>query len=139
MPFSETRTRAGAKRQAFGREYLLDHNATAAAIRAGYSEKSAKQIGYKLMQSADVRAMLAEHVERQEWTVDRVLAVLGGIAEDTTQKAADRRAAASDIGKYLGMFRDRVELSGPNGGAIQTSVQIEFVRSDGNGQADSVP
>lgn len=40
-------------------------------------------------------------------------------------KLHDKRAALMDIGKHLGMFREKVELSGPNGAPIQTASQIE--------------
>ncbi len=35
-------------------------------------------------------------------------------------KLSDKRAALVDIGKHLGMFKERVEHSGPNGGPIET-------------------
>jgi phage terminase small subunit len=36
-------------------------------------------------------------------------------------KLGDKRAALVDIGKHLGMFKDRVEHSGPDGGPIETT------------------
>lgn len=36
-------------------------------------------------------------------------------------KFHDKRAALVDLGKHLGMFRDKVELSGPDGGPIETA------------------
>lgn len=45
-----------AKQEAFAREYLLDLNATQAAIRAGYSAKTAKQQGQRLLTNVDVQA-----------------------------------------------------------------------------------
>jgi phage terminase small subunit len=35
-------------------------------------------------------------------------------------KLSDKRAALVDIGKHLGMFKERIEHSGPNGGPIET-------------------
>jgi phage terminase small subunit len=45
-------------------------------------------------------------------------------------KLADKRAALVDIGKHLGMFKERVEHSGPEGGPIETRQfsDIEAVR-----------
>lgn len=40
-------------------------------------------------------------------------------------KLHDKRAALMDIGKHLGMFREKVEVSGPDGGPIQTASAIE--------------
>lgn len=40
-------------------------------------------------------------------------------------KLHDKRAALMDIGKHLGMFREKVEVTGPDGGPIQTASAIE--------------
>ena len=44
-------------------------------------------------------------------------------------KLHDKRAALLDIGKHLGMFRERVEVTGKDGGPIQTqgTVQVELL------------
>lgn len=47
-------------RQKFAREYVKDHNATRAAIRAGYSERSAYQTGHVLLKHLEVREHIAE-------------------------------------------------------------------------------
>ncbi|PVY43263.1 terminase small subunit [Pontibacter virosus] len=44
-----------AKQQRFCLEYLKDSNATAAAIRAGFSEKTAMEQGYQLLQKTSVQ------------------------------------------------------------------------------------
>lgn len=45
-------------------------------------------------------------------------------------KLGDKRAALVDIGKHLGMFKERVELTGKNGGPVETdaTLRVEFVR-----------
>lgn len=48
------------KQQRFVEEYLVDLNATQAAIRAGYSAKTAKQQGGRLLTNVDVSAALTE-------------------------------------------------------------------------------
>lgn len=40
-------------------------------------------------------------------------------------KLHDKRAALMDIGKHLGMFREKIEVSGPNGGAIEMKNKLE--------------
>lgn len=40
-------------------------------------------------------------------------------------KLHDKRGALLDIGKHLGMFREKIEVSGPNGGAIETKSMVE--------------
>lgn len=73
-----------AKRAAFVAEYLVDLNATQAAIRAGYSERTAKQQGARLLTKGDVQAELQAamkaRAERTEVTQDRVLKELARLA-----------------------------------------------------------
>jgi phage terminase small subunit len=47
------------KRQVFAKEYLADQNAKQAAIRAGYSERTAKQQGSRLLTYVDVQEEIA--------------------------------------------------------------------------------
>lgn len=66
-----------AKQEAFVAEYLIDLNATQAAIRAGYSEKTASSQGERLLRNVEVQAALSEaqkdRSERTAITADRVL------------------------------------------------------------------
>ena len=66
-----------AKQKAFVAEYLIDLNATQAAIRAGYSEKTARFIGAENLTkpniAAAVAAAQAERSKRTEITQDYVL------------------------------------------------------------------
>lgn len=72
------------KQAEFVRQYLVDLNATAAAIRAGYSERTAKSQGQRLLTNVDVSAALAaaqaEREQRTEITQDRVVSELARIA-----------------------------------------------------------
>jgi phage terminase small subunit len=52
------------KRDRFAREYVVDHNATQAAIRAGYSAKAAHVTGARLLKDAKVRAKIAHLTEK---------------------------------------------------------------------------
>ena len=66
-----------AKQQRFCDEYLIDLNATQAAIRAGYSEKRASEQAYQLLQKTTVQNFIqqrqAERMVRTEITQDFVL------------------------------------------------------------------
>lgn len=72
------------KQELFVQEYLVDLNATQAAIRAGYSQKTAEVLGYQLLQKPLVAAAITEakakRAERLEITADRVLQELAKIA-----------------------------------------------------------
>lgn len=72
------------KEKVFCEEYLVDLNATQAAIRAGYSPKSAGSIGSELLKKPEIRACvekaMAERSKRTGINADRVLRELGRIA-----------------------------------------------------------
>lgn len=72
------------KQQRFCDEYLIDLNATQAAIRAGYSKKTANEQGARLLAKVSVQKYIAERkadrVERTEITQDMVLKELAIIA-----------------------------------------------------------
>jgi phage terminase small subunit len=106
------------KQQRFVQEYLIDLNATQAAIRAGYSPKTARSIGDENLTKPDIAAAIAaaqdERRERVELTQDMVVEGLLVEAKLTGEGSSHsaRVAAWTQLGKHLGMFRDRVEHTG---------------------------
>ena len=122
-----------ARQKRFCDEYLFDCNATQAAIRAGYSPKTAKVTGAKMLTNANLKAYIDEQLERihNEKTADAqevleyLTAVMRGqhteqtlqLIGDGVQKIADidvsakeRLKAAELIGKRYGMFKDNVGI-----------------------------
>lgn len=73
-----------AKEACFVDEYLIDLNATQAAIRAGYSPKTARQIASRLLSKANISAAIAcamaERSKRTGVTQDRVINELAKVA-----------------------------------------------------------
>lgn len=71
------------KQQRFVEEYLIDLNATQAAIRAGYSESTARSIASENLSKPDIIEAISEaqakRSQRTEITADRVLKELGRI------------------------------------------------------------
>ncbi|QGY29774.1 terminase small subunit [Pantoea cypripedii] len=71
------------KQEMFCREYLIDLNATQAAIRAGYSEKTAKETGYENLTKPHIQerisALQAARNERVDIDADYVLRRLAEI------------------------------------------------------------
>ncbi|MCR5564009.1 MAG: terminase small subunit [Desulfovibrio sp.] len=121
----------------FVKEYLVDLNATQAAIRAGYSAKTANAAAGRLLVNVSVAAAIqaakAERMERVEIKADDVLK---GIVRCTTkaEDAEDYKTALKGLelqGKHLGLFTDKVqqEVSGPNGGPVQQVFTVEFVKA----------
>ena len=106
------------KQQRFVEEYLIDLNATQAAIRAGYSEKTAKSIGQENLTKPDIAKAIQEAQEslsnKTQLTVDIVVQGLlkeaQDYAEGSTQSA--RVSAWAHLGKHLGMFKEKIEHSG---------------------------
>lgn len=72
------------KQKRFCEEYLIDLNATQAAIRAGYSEETARQIGSENLSKpyieARIQALKEERSKRTEITADNVLKELAKLA-----------------------------------------------------------
>ena len=123
------------KQKRFCDEYLIDCNATHAAIRAGYSPKTANEQGNRLLANVSVKAYIDERLEQlhSEKTADaqevleyltsvmrgehkeQTLALCGdGMQEiqDIDVSAKDRIKAAELIGKRYGLFKDAVDLGG---------------------------
>lgn len=129
------------KQQRFVEEYLIDLNATQAAIRAGYSEKTAKEIGSENLTKPNIAKAIQEAQEnlsnKTQLTVDMVVNGLlreaQDYSEDSTQSA--RVSAWAHLGKHLGMFKDKIEHTGPNGGAIDLSLKVVF-ENDGEASTE---
>lgn len=64
------------RRTRFIKEYLIDQNATRAAIAAGYSERTAKQIGSRLLTNVDISSQIEtrnrELNEKYDLSADRI-------------------------------------------------------------------
>jgi len=79
------------KHERFAAEYVIDLNATQAAIRTGYSEKTAGQIGFELLKKPEIQeaisAAMKARSERTEITADRVLKEIARLAFLDIRKA----------------------------------------------------
>jgi phage terminase small subunit len=105
-----------AKQKAFTVEYMKDKNATQAAIRAGYSAKTARSIGNELLAKPDIMQAIADLQKAAEAragiTVDSIVEDLTGIAKDAATAPRDKIRAYELLGKYLGMFTEKVDIKG---------------------------
>ena len=189
-------TRLSAKRKRFVEEYLIDLNATQAAIRAGYSPKTAMTTAYLTKQEPEVAAEIArrqkELMENLGLSQERVLreylklayanildfcsvkterilvgytkdgepisevknivtfrddfdelpdSLISAISEISESPSAglkiklhDKQKALDSLAKHLGLFVDRVEMSGKDGGPIDvrpdlSKLSIEELKS----------
>ena len=76
--------RLTARQRRFVDEYLVDVNATQAAVRAGYSKRTARQAGQRMLTNVDIAAAIVTamqaRAQRTQITADRVLEELAVIA-----------------------------------------------------------
>lgn len=104
------------KQERFCQEYLVDSDATKAAKRAGYSEKSAGYIGYQLLQKTPVKARLIElrkeQTERVHIDADYVLSSLKAVAERCMQ--AEPVLERGEDGEWIPTGEFKFEHSGAN-------------------------
>jgi len=110
------------KQEQFVAQYLLDLNATQAAIRAGYSKKTAASQGERLLRNVEIRsAIQAAQAARSKRTDVNQDDVIRGLHDEATYRGhgsshSARVQAWAHLGKHLGMFVDR--LAGADGGPI---------------------
>lgn len=85
-----------AKQEAFCLEYVIDLCATQAAIRAGYSEKTAYSQAHDLLKkpeiSARIAGLMAERNERTEITADQTIADLNWRISHLAARRSPRRS-----------------------------------------------
>ena len=147
------------KQRRFVEEYLIDLNATQAAIRAGYSERTANEQGARLLAKASVAAAIAEaqaaRSERTKIDADYVLRQAVKLHERCMQEvvpltdrkgrqirdddgnplfvfnAAGAAKALELIGKHVGVqaFRDQVGVGNPDGTPLAPT-RIEIVAAE---------
>lgn len=141
------------KQQAFIAHYLACLNATEAARRAGYSEKTAHAIGWENLRKPEIRAAIDARLKELHLSSDEVLARLsemavadmddfitpikGGARLDirkakergklhlvkkfskgkngTSIELHDAQAALVQLGRYHGLFVDKLAPTDPSG------------------------
>lgn len=156
------------KQKRFVEEYLIDLNATQAAIRAGYSPHTAKDIGCENLAKPNVAAAISQAIAERSRRIginqDRVLQELAriGFAKITDVvdpetakirpdasdddlaciqsikikpnefgterevKLYDKKSALVDLGKHLGLFKDKLELNGD----MDLNITIDYGEDD---------
>lgn len=146
------------KQKRFADEYLIDLNATQAAIRAGYSKKTAYSQGERLLKKVEVekyiqermKQLASEKVATAEEVIQYLTSVLRGEAKGeeivvegcgdgyseakTMMKAPsekDKLKAAELLGKRYGLFKDKVEVSGLDEEKSKLDDILNQMRGDG--------
>ena len=144
------------KQRSFVEEYLVDLNATQAAIRAGYSEKTAAEIGCENLGKPQIAAAIGAAFEersaktgataervvkelcrlaysdvRRYYAADGKLRPLAELDDDAAAALSgvephirkvrlhDKHAALVTLAKHLGMLKERIEMTGKDGGPLE--------------------
>ena len=102
------------KQKRFCEEYLIDLNATQAAIRAGYKNPDVgRRLVTKSHVSAYIEKLREEQQQRTQITADAVLGELAKIAaaEDVQITGKEKIKALELLGKHLGLFQNGADNS----------------------------
>jgi phage terminase small subunit len=114
-----------AKQQCFIDEYLIDLNATQAAIRAGYSEHTARDIGCENLAKPNIADAIQKAMKvRQDatrLTSESILKEIAAIGYDSEETSNNRLRALELLGKHNVLFSDKLVHEG--------ELQISEVRS----------
>ena len=110
------------KQKRFCEEYLIDLNATQAAVRAGYAQKTAYSQGQRLLKDVEIAETITKlksmQSKRTGITADRVLEELSKLGfapidDCESFKASDKLRALELIGKHIGMFKSDSDADAP--------------------------
>lgn len=119
------------KQEMFCMEYVVDFNATQAAIKAGYSENSAQEIGSenlsKPMIQARVQELMKDRIEKVQITAEDVIKdIIETRSETKEEKRYSERLKANELlGKYLAMWTDTVNNNNTNSGTQTIYIERE--------------
>ena len=143
------------KQKQFYKEWLIYANATQAAIRAGYSKKTAYSQGQRLLKNVEGQKYLAELMAEKESELiasqDEVLKYLTSVMRGKSQSTEivvegigdgcseartvlkepsekERLKAAELLGKRYGLYTDKVELD--------TDMELNITVDYGDGDED---
>ncbi len=118
-----------ARQKAFCEYYVASGNATESAKKAGYSERTARSIGQRMLTNVDIQNYIkqlniklennriADMTEVKEfWT---------GILRDSEQRMQDRLKASEYIAKTNGAFLEKLEVKGNIPVVISGEDQLE--------------
>lgn len=142
-----------AKQKLFCDEYIISLNATQAAIKAGYAEKTAYAIGAENLKKPKIQSYISERMEQKEssliatqdevlqyltsvlrgesQTIDTVLVGMGDGYQEVQEvkkkpSEKDRLKAAELLGKRYGLYTDKISAD------VDMSLDISIDYGDGD-------
>lgn len=130
---SEAKAKGGVltpKMSRFVEEYLISSNASEAVLLAGYKTRNPNRMGSELLRHPLVKEAIDkakdERRERvilsQDFVINKLIDIVQK-TEDGNPTAALRGLEL--LGKHLGLYKERQEISGPDGEAIQMEQKVQ--------------
>lgn len=118
------------RQRRFCEEYIVDFNGAAAAVRAGYSTRQPDKHAHLLIKNQGIATYidyLTASAASKVMSVDPDWVIQGitKIILKENGRDGDKLRGFELIAKILGMLKDKTEISGPDGGAIEMKQRVE--------------
>lgn len=124
------------KQQAFCDNYIVSHNATEAAIKAGYSKKTARFQGSQLLTNLNIKKYLEDHAKEAHTskiaTATEILEFLTDTVRNTEYGLKDRLKAAQMLGEHFALYKD-AQTTPPPDDSNGVIIQIVGQRDENDG------
>lgn len=116
-------------------EFMVHMNATKAYEAAGYKNnnpnRGAAELRNHPLVSAEIDRRMQEKRERNELSADYVINKLIDIVDSTDRSNPSAALRGLELlGKHLGLYKDRQEISGPDGEAIRMEQKVHQDAAD---------
>lgn len=131
------------KMLSFVNEYFVDLNGSEAVLRAGYKTKNPNRIAAELLLHPLVKAEIEQRMKKQEkkaeiraeYLINKLVRIIEATEEDNPQAAL---RAIELAGKSIALWKERQEISGPDGGAIEMEQRVKEDVADFKGRIASI-
>lgn len=118
------------RQRRFCEEYIVDYNGAAAVIRAGYAPKWCDRQAYALMMNKGVVRYIDHLTQTAASKIraidpDYVIQGIVAVVQKEMARDGDKLRGFELLAKILGMLKDKTEISGPDGGAIEIEQRVK--------------
>lgn len=142
-PLKGKGSKLGFKMRTFVDEYMVDMNAKAAVLRAGYKTKNPDIMAMQLMShpliQRELEARMLERRKKTELSAQYVINKLVDIVENTESNNPQAALRGLELlGKTMALFKERQEISGPDGNAIEMEQRVKEDVADLNSKLASL-
>ena len=129
VPTSGKGSKLSPKMALFVDEYLVDLNGSAAVLRAGYKTRNQNRIASDLLNhplvKAEIEARTSQRREKMELKADYLINKLIAMIEKDDTKDGDVIRAIELAGKSIALWKERQEISGPDGESIKMEQKVQ--------------